>query len=202
MWHGDGCCCWWISGPEGAPTEPGAMRLPGGGGSPDCKACGAATGAGFAAARASASVVETPADFSSAALISGANASGRNGGQGGASPIRLAAAGALRFDKLVGMPIMENFYGKSADVFGAVPSLHVVYPYLCLCYTWRVLPRFRWIALAYWLLILFSAVYLNHHYFLDIFVGISIATLTMAAFRLILGPVEPDPVPVAAPAAA
>jgi len=116
--------------------------------------------------------------------------------------VHASAAGALRFDKLVGMPIMENFYGKSADVFGAVPSLHVVYPYLCLCYTWRVLPRFRWIALAYWLLILFSAVYLNHHYFLDIFVGISIATLTMAAFRLILGPVEPDPVPVAAPAAA
>ncbi len=114
--------------------------------------------------------------------------------------VHASAAGALRFDKLVGMPIMENFYGKSADVFGAIPSLHVVYPYLSLVYCWTRLPRFRWVALAYWILVCFSAVYLNHHYLLDIFIGLGVATLTMAAFRVLLGPAEAvaDAAPIAA----
>jgi membrane-associated phospholipid phosphatase len=101
--------------------------------------------------------------------------------------VRASAAGALRFDALVGMPVMAGFYGKSADVFGAIPSLHVVYPFLALVYGAR-LPRFRVFALLYFLLVCFSAVYLNHHYLLDLIVGLSLALVVMGAFRMVLGP--------------
>ena len=37
-------------------------------------------------------------------------------------------AGAEAFDRLVGVPFFKSMYGLSADVFGAVPSLHVAYP--------------------------------------------------------------------------
>jgi len=118
--------------------------------------------------------------------------------------VRASAAGALRFDRLVGLPIMASFYGKSADVFGAIPSLHVVYPLLALLYGWR-LPRFRIVAIVYLFLVCLSAVYLNHHYILDILIGFALAFAVMAAFRLLFGPVdatspelqvEPDRVPV------
>ena len=99
-------------------------------------------------------------------------------------------AGAIRFDQLIGIPLMQGFYGKSADVFGAIPSLHVVYPFLAVIYGWY-LRRFRLIAATYFLLVCFAAVYLNHHYLLDIFLGLAIALAVMAAVRVAFGAVEP-----------
>ena len=103
--------------------------------------------------------------------------------------VRASAAGAERFDQLVGFPLMASFYGKSADVFGAIPSLHVVYPMLALLYGFR-LPRFRVVAGAYLFLVCLSAVYLNHHYILDILIGFALGLAVMAAFRLAFGPLE------------
>ncbi len=105
--------------------------------------------------------------------------------------VRASPAGAIRFDQLIGFPLMQGFYGKSADVFGAIPSLHVVYPFLAMVYGWR-LRRFRPFAVGYFLLVCFSAVYLNHHYLLDIFAGLAIALAVMAAARAILGALEPQ----------
>jgi inositol phosphorylceramide synthase catalytic subunit len=119
--------------------------------------------------------------------------------------VRASPAGALRFDDLVGLPLMQGFYGKSADVFGAIPSLHVVYPMLALIYGFR-LPRFRVVAILYFLLVCFSAVYLDHHYLIDLFVGYADALLVMAIFRGLFGPVEtavaasPQPQPDRVPA--
>jgi len=104
--------------------------------------------------------------------------------------VRASPAGAIRFDHLIGIPLMQGFYGKSADVFGAIPSLHIVYPFLAMVYGWQ-LRRFRWIAAAYFLLVCFAAVYLNHHYLLDIFVGLGIALAVMAVARVVFGAVEP-----------
>jgi hypothetical protein len=103
--------------------------------------------------------------------------------------VHASPAGALRFDRLIGLPMMQGFYGKSADVFGAIPSLHVVYPFLAMVYGWH-LRRFRWVALPYFFLVCFAAVYLDHHYLLDIFLGLADAVLVMAVFRLAFGPVE------------
>jgi len=104
--------------------------------------------------------------------------------------VRASPAGAIRFDHLIGIPLMQGFYGKSADVFGAIPSLHVVYPFLAMIYGWH-LRRFRWVGFFYFFLVCLSAVYLDHHYLLDIFLGLGIALLVMAVARLALGSVEP-----------
>ncbi len=104
--------------------------------------------------------------------------------------VHASPAGAIRFDQLIGLPLMHGFYGKSADVFGAIPSLHVVYPFLAMVYGWQ-LRRFRRIAAPYFLLVCFAAVYLNHHYLLDIFLGLAIALAVMAVVRAAFGAVEP-----------
>ena len=108
--------------------------------------------------------------------------------------VHASPAGAIRFDHLIGIPLMQGFYGKSADVFGAIPSLHVVYPFLALIYGWY-LRRFRLIAAAYFLLVCFAAVYLNHHYLLDLFLGLAIALAVMAVVRAAFGAVEPGRAP-------
>jgi inositol phosphorylceramide synthase catalytic subunit len=103
--------------------------------------------------------------------------------------VHASPGGAIRFDQLVGLPVFQGFYSKSADVFGAIPSLHVAYPLLALIYGFR-LPRFRAFAIAYLALICFSAVYLDHHYILDVLLGFLDALLVMAVFRALFGPVE------------
>ena len=40
-------------------------------------------------------------------------------------------------DALMGWKYFAGFYGRSNDVFGAVPSLHVSYPLLVILYGWR-----------------------------------------------------------------
>jgi len=111
--------------------------------------------------------------------------------------VRASPAGAIRFDQLIGFPLMQSFYGKSADVFGAIPSLHVVYPFLVMVYGWT-LRRFRPVAVGYFLLVCFSAVYLNHHYMIDIFVGLGIALLVMAVARALFGALDYRPEPAIA----
>jgi membrane-associated phospholipid phosphatase len=87
-------------------------------------------------------------------------------GNVGSSP-----AGLLRFDALLHYPLAASFYAKSANVFGAMPSLHVAYATLV---AWVVYPlggKLRWAAIAFAVSMAFSAVYLRHHYILDVMAG-------------------------------
>lgn len=84
-------------------------------------------------------------------------------------------AGCVRFDRLVGMGVFAGWYGKSADVHGAIPSLHVAYPFMAFYYALRF-GRLRAFTFAFYLLVAFSAVYLNHHYVLDVLCGTFYAT--------------------------
>lgn len=82
-----------------------------------------------------------------------------------------SAAGTARFDALVGMQIFGGFYARSANVFGAMPSLHVGYPTVIACSCWTLGNRWRVPAVAFAGLMAFSAVYLQHHYVLDVVAG-------------------------------
>lgn len=84
--------------------------------------------------------------------------------------------GCARFDQILGLPIFKTWYGHSADVFGAIPSLHVAYPLLALIYALRM-KRLRVWSATFYIWVSFSAVYLNHHYVLDIFWGSAYALL-------------------------
>lgn len=105
----------------------------------------------------------------------------------GLGPVDLStpanAAGCLRFDALLGTQFFTQMYGKSADVFGAIPSLHVAYPFLAMVHSFE-LRSLRAFGTFFYLIMCFSAVYLDHHYVLDILWGTAYAALAWYLVRL------------------
>ena len=101
--------------------------------------------------------------------------------------VHSAAAAASRFDQLLGTHFFDKIYGRGIDVYGAYPSLHVAYPLLAVWATFRA-RELRWArgpAIGFFLLMCLSAVYLQHHYVIDVLLGIAyaIATLVLLARR-------------------
>ena len=91
-----------------------------------------------------------------------------------------AGPNLLRVDSMLGVHYFAGVYGRSSDVFGAVPSLHVAYPMLMLLIGWplhRALGRTLLVLFYVWMC--FSAIYLDHHWVIDAVVG--------SAFALIVG---------------
>jgi len=108
-------------------------------------------------------------------------------------------AALVRFDAMVGIPYFAEFYRRSADVFGSVPSLHCAYPLVVLLYA-RELGN-RWlnaVFFGFYLLVMFSAVYLQHHYLLDALLGTLYAGTAYAieCARATPGSRDPQPAPV------
>ncbi len=104
----------------------------------------------------------------------------------GLGPARMdtaaSAAGAVRFDQLLGTHFFTGMYGRAADVFGAIPSLHVAYPLLSVFFAFSI-GSLRAVAVGFYLIMCFSAVYLNHHYILDILWGSTYAVFVFALLR-------------------
>ncbi len=93
------------------------------------------------------------------------------------------AAGAARFDALFGVTWFARVYAKNANVFGAIPSLHVGQTFLAVLFAWRF-GSLRLVATAFWLLVAFGSVYLNHHYIVDGLVGMVFAVGAATALRI------------------
>lgn len=92
------------------------------------------------------------------------------------------AAGAVRFDRLIGARLFERIYGDGFAPYGAIPSLHVAYPFMAAVLARRLAPL-RWAAVPaalFSLLVCFSAVYLQHHYLLDVLLGIAYGAAAVA----------------------
>lgn len=83
-------------------------------------------------------------------------------------------AGAIRFDEFFNINVFQNMYSKSTNVFAAIPSLHVAYPFLFLFFSFYI-KRFRLFAILYFISVSFGAVYLFHHYIIDILIGYLVA---------------------------
>ena len=82
-------------------------------------------------------------------------------------------AALARVDALIGFDYFGGMYGRSNDTFGAVPSLHVAYPLLMCLVGWRLHgPAVRAALAAFFGLMCFSAVYLDHHWVIDVVLGI------------------------------
>ncbi len=92
-----------------------------------------------------------------------------------------------RVDAILGVKYFAGFYGRSNDVFGAVPSLHVAYPCLVALFGW---PVFRVTGRALSLLFLasmcLSAVYLDHHWVIDVLLGLLYTVLVFAMVTLLV----------------
>jgi membrane-associated phospholipid phosphatase len=83
----------------------------------------------------------------------------------------------VRFDHLLGVHAFANVYGRNANVFGAIPSLHVGQTFLAALFAWRF-RSLRVLTTGFWLLVTFSSVYLNHHYLVDGILGILFALVS------------------------
>lgn len=79
-------------------------------------------------------------------------------------------AGGARFDALTGSAVYAAYYSRTPNVFGAVPSIHAAFPLLTLYFAFR-LKSLRGFSIFFFLLINFSALYLNHHFVFDLIAG-------------------------------
>jgi membrane-associated phospholipid phosphatase len=96
------------------------------------------------------------------------------------------AAGAARFDALLGIDYFAAFYARSPNVFGAMPSLHVGFP-ASTALALGPLGRRWWLPVAlFTLLVAFAAVYLQHHYVLDVLAGLGCAACGVAGAELVI----------------
>jgi inositol phosphorylceramide synthase catalytic subunit len=90
-----------------------------------------------------------------------------------------------RVDAWIGVPYFAGMYGRASDVFGAMPSLHVAYSLIVVLEGWQSFrPLWRAASLAFFFLMAFSAVYLDHHWVLDAVAGIVYCTTIVSIARV------------------
>lgn len=91
-----------------------------------------------------------------------------------------------RVDAYLGIAYFHGMYAKASSVFGAVPSLHCAYPTIMAIQGWRT---FGWplriFSVLYAALMVFSAMYLDHHWLIDACIGILYAVLVSVVFHWI-----------------
>lgn len=97
-------------------------------------------------------------------------------------------AGLGRFDELLGISIFDSIYGRNANVFAAVPSLHSAYMVVTLFYAIKnksnlpILITLTILMFGIW----FTAVYSYHHYIIDVLLGVLCALLGIILFEAVL----------------
>jgi hypothetical protein len=98
-------------------------------------------------------------------------------------------AGLSRVDALLGVSYFGHFYARAASVFGALPSMHCAYPMLGLLTAWREAGRKeRALHVGYAAWMAASAVYLAHHWVIDVMAGWLTALAGVTLARLLLEP--------------
>ena len=84
-------------------------------------------------------------------------------------------AGLGRFDELTGLSIFNGMYGRNANVFAAIPSLHAAYMVVTLGYA--IINKYNKAVIALFVFIMVgiwgTAVYTSHHYIIDVLLGIA-----------------------------
>ncbi|HLK36035.1 MAG TPA: phosphatase PAP2 family protein [Polyangiaceae bacterium] len=89
-----------------------------------------------------------------------------------------------RVDAMLGVSYFAGMYGRSSDVFGAMPSLHVAYALIVAVEGWATFgPVLRASSVLFFLLMCFAAVYLDHHWVLDVIAGVVYCLAVVAACR-------------------
>jgi membrane-associated phospholipid phosphatase len=96
-------------------------------------------------------------------------------------------AGLSRVDAMLGIHYYASFYGRASAVFGAMPSMHCAYPLIGLLTSWRASgARTRVVHIGYWLLMSVAAMYLDHHWVVDIAAGWVTAALAVVIAGAVL----------------
>jgi hypothetical protein len=92
-----------------------------------------------------------------------------------------------RVDALLGVRYFHGMYSKASSVFGALPSLHCAYPLLLVLEGWRAFgTTLRIATVGYYVAMVFSAVYLDHHWVMDALLGSAYAVGAFLVMRRLL----------------
>ncbi|MCI6551196.1 MAG: phosphatase PAP2 family protein [Prevotella sp.] len=97
-------------------------------------------------------------------------------------------AGLGRFDLLTGIPVFHSIYGKNANIFAAIPSLHAAYMLITTIYAVKSKQKigtiivFALICMGIW----WTAVYSGHHYIIDVVLGITTALIGILLLERLL----------------
>lgn len=97
-------------------------------------------------------------------------------------------AGFARFDALLHTQLFHGIYGKNANVFAAIPSLHAAYNPVALFYAMKVSRNRAWqcVLATVAVGICVSAVYSGHHYVIDVTLGLVTAALGLLLFERVV----------------
>ncbi|KAJ3433458.1 hypothetical protein M0812_22417 [Anaeramoeba flamelloides] len=82
------------------------------------------------------------------------------------SPITGNCAGMARADNILGVSWFKDFYSANPIVFGSWPSMHIAWPLTAALFDIK-----NWFLWAINFLIIFSALYLEHHFLIDLICG-------------------------------
>lgn len=96
-------------------------------------------------------------------------------------------AGLAKFDQYFHIQLFKGIYAKGSNVFAAMPSLHSSYPLIVLYYGLKnklgaINVFFGIVMVGIW----FAAVYLSHHYVLDVLAGGTCAIIGINFFNWLL----------------
>jgi len=99
--------------------------------------------------------------------------------------VPIEQAGAVLGGGAVSQAVRLFIHSCEFNSYDAFPSGHTAASLVFLVYGWRMLPRWRLPLTITVIAIIFSTVYLSHHYVVDLFAGAAVALLSMAAMPLI-----------------
>ena len=93
-------------------------------------------------------------------------------------------AGLAHFDALIGHSYFTDVYSKNAWVFGAIPSMHAGFPFAVVLFARKMFRKGLVPIVFFMLLVWFSAVYLAHHYVIDLIAGVLYVFAAVALYEL------------------
>ncbi|MDH4222338.1 MAG: phosphatase PAP2 family protein [candidate division Zixibacteria bacterium] len=84
----------------------------------------------------------------------------------------LSAGSLINVDKLLGTHFFATVWDSfNPNHFAAIPSLHGAYPIATTIFLYQKFHRFKKSLIIYCIAVWFGAVYLNHHYVIDLIIG-------------------------------
>lgn len=93
-------------------------------------------------------------------------------------------AALARVDARLGVAYFAGMYGRASDVFGAMPSLHCAYALIVAVVGWPTFSNaWRAASVAFVVLMCFAAVYLDHHWVLDVVAGLGCCAVVLGVAR-------------------
>ncbi len=95
-------------------------------------------------------------------------------------------AGLARFDQILHLNLFTQNYEITPVPFGAVPSMHAGFAFLGFLYSWQWSRKWAWVLGFYCLSMWLSALYLQHHYLIDVILGIFYAFLAYLLVEKVL----------------